>query len=218
MRQINKRQPMVEYAQSIKHSKATDWKQLAGGIRSEVASYILKNEQQMLSAYTEKVLSDDNANLHVDHFVKQNFLKPTETLEWSNLFADEHSGIENYGSDYKDNNKNTPIKSKKDNLKLINPATENPHFFFQYSAQGEITPRWGLSDNDKERAELTSKAFNLNHPSLIAERHDYLHQIIAMKQGGMTAIDIKSIFLNSPYQYSYPSLVEYFCNECFENI
>lgn len=218
MRQVSKGKPLDEYIQYLKHSDIKDWKELSGGIKGKVAKHILLFEQNMLSAYTEKLLSCETNGLHVDHFIKQQFLTPGETLQWDNFFVDVHVGSEMYGADFKDNSKYSSVNSKDKNLRVINPAMEDPHHYFYYTTQGEIIPRADLDEDEKERALLTTTAFNLNHPSLVEELHNVYMQIKSLKQGKLTADEIKSYLIVLPYEYSYPSVIEYFCEECFDSL
>ena len=80
---------------------------------------------------------------------------------------------ETYGAKYKD----SYVKTRADNNKLINPAMEDASRFFKYEVNGKIAIADGLSDAEKERAIFTRDAFNLNEGSLV-ERRRLLMNII----------------------------------------
>lgn len=100
------------------------------------------------------------------------------------------------------------MNSLEDNQKLINPSMEDPHDYFEYVANGDIVPKSGLHRFQKERADFTIKAFNLNG-SLTNQRREVLRMIAACKLGECSAEDTKATLLLS---CSFPSLVEYFCS------
>lgn len=143
----------------------------------------------------------------MDHFLKQQFCTVRQRFEWTNLFVDEHVGSEQYGADYKDNSKYSPVKSLEDNQKLINPSLEDPHDYFEYVANGDIVPKSGLNPFQKDRADFTIKAFNLNG-SLTNQRRVVLRMVAAYKLGNCSAEDTKDALLAD---CSFPSMIEYFC-------
>lgn len=112
----------------------------------------------------------------------------------------------------------SPIDTLEKNSLLINPAKEDPHRFFLYTTEGEIYSNPDLPQKDYVRAELTIKAFNLNHNSLVQERSAVFNNIKSCKQGCMSAEDVKSWLLSQPYQYSYPSFIEFICDNAFDFI
>ena len=208
MRKIVKREPLPILSDYVRKHKPTRWEDVPFEIRANVREYILNSEQSGFSAYTERKLDGADESLHVDHFLKQQLCTVRERFEWTNLFVDEHAGSEQYGADYKDNSKHSPVKSLKDNQKLINPSLEDPHDYFEYVANGDIVPKSGLNQFQKERADFTIKAFNLNG-SLANQRRDVLRMIAAYKLGNFTAEDTKTTLSLS---CSFPSLIEYFCH------
>lgn len=216
MRKIVKREPLPILSDYVRKHKPTRWENVPFEIRANVREYILNSEQSGFSAYTERKLDGADESLHVDHFLKQQ-LCIKERFEWTNLFVDEHAGSEQYGADYKDNSKHSPVKSLEDNQKLINPSLEDPHDYFEYVANGDIVPKSGLNQFQKVRAEFTIKAFNLNG-SLTNQRRDVLRMIAAYKLGNCTAEDTKDTLSLS---CSFPSMVEYFCSpeiwECIDS-
>lgn len=210
MRRIAKQIAPAEFTSFLRTERPKGWDSVSPEMKKFVRRYILCYEQAMLSAYTEKVLDPDSNVVHVDHFVKQEFLSPQDTLVWENLFVDAHA--KDYGADYKDNGKNTPLRALADYANVIHPAVEDPHHYFCYDASGNIRPRLGLTDDEKRKAEFTISTFNLDHRSLVKERSDMILSVKNCKDGGLDAETIKQCFQG----YSFPSLVEYFCDECFE--
>lgn len=186
MRQLIKNTP-VYFTDFVTKSKPLVW----DDFRTKGASIYddcyasLKKEQNHLSGYTEKPLPSDNRGVHIDHFRKRSlFPKPKDVFDWNNLILDEHNV--NCGADYKD----AIIKTVPDNLKLIDPISENPHLFFTYMLNGHIKPQNGLSAQNKDRAEFTINAFNLNHPSLCEQRKNIIRLIREYKSQDLSDEDI----------------------------
>ncbi len=126
---------------------------------------ILEVEQSSLSGYTEEPLKLDDA--HIDHFYKRS-LFPNKVHAWDNFIVD--SLDDTYGARYKDK----LVRNADENVRLINPVTEDPHLFFKYKVDGRIAPLEELSENDKGRAEFTIHSFNLNEASLVERRRSLL--------------------------------------------
>lgn len=208
MRRIEKNEP-TWFAQFLKHKILRDWdNDMPNDKKREVRNYILENEQDFYSAYTEKLLSLDDAGTHIDHFRKQSLFSSLH-FNWSNLFVDKHMG--EYGADYKDSKK-SPVRNTADYKRIIDPQAEDPHHYFRYMANGDIASRENLNEFDKEKAEFTIKAFNLCHPSLSQERYSVILKIKSLKSGGIAANDIKCYLEKT----NFPSLIEYFCDEVFD--
>ncbi len=211
------RDVFAPYESYLKHSQPDDWDSVDSDMKLQIRQHILTESQFGISAYTERIISNRIFGLHIDHFIKREYLSQKESLDYSNFFVDEHAGVENYGADYKDNSKKTPIKSKTDNLSIINPSLEDPHHYFSYSTDGNIYPRQGLTSSETKKANITLQSFNLSHTALLKERSDVIHTIINYKHGGLTSDQIKEIcLLEVPFRFPFPSLIEYLCNECFD--
>ena len=143
MRKIDKSEPLRDFIDFVRRNKPRDWdKDVPSDLKRNVREHILYVEQNQWSAYTERKLDNNDASLHVDHLVKQQYCKSGQQFEWTNLFVDEHAGIERYGADFKDNSKKRVVKSLDDCLKLINPAKEDPHDYFSYAVNGEIMAKF----------------------------------------------------------------------------
>lgn len=168
MRKIDKGAPMPSFEEFMRRHHPTSWED-ANVVRSTWREYILAFEQHWLSGYTEEPVRLDNS--HIDHFRKQSLFN-TLVFDWDNYVVD--SNNETYGAKYKDKF----IKTREDNEKLINPVTEDASSFFKYQLNGEIDVADGLSEEDKERAEYTKHAFNLNESSLVERRRVIINTIM----------------------------------------
>lgn len=159
---------------------------------------ILETEQHGLSGYTEEPLKLDN--VHIDHFYKRSLFSD-KVHYWHNLIVD--SLDETYGAKYKDK----LVKSSDDNIRLINPITEDPHLFFRYKVDGRIAPKEMLSGKDLERAEYTICAFNLNEASLVERRRALLKMYDAYGDASLEQL------LDWLKESGFPSVVEQMFNE-----
>lgn len=168
MRKIDKGDPMPSFSEFVSRNHPTKWED-AKDISRTWREYILMYEQHQLSGYTEELLRLDDS--HIDHFRKQSLFN-TLTFDWGNFIVDQKN--DTYGAKYKDN----IVKTKADNEKLINPATEDAAKFFKYEINGKIDIADGLSEHDKMRALFTLKAFNLNESSLVERRKVILNIIM----------------------------------------
>lgn len=187
MRKINKSEPK-QFKRFRQTNHQNQWDKFSNGKKKRCKDYILNIEQKGLSSYTEMPIKQyiHLKNLvHFDHFIKQEF-DELKIFDWNNLFIDIHRHAEGktyieddkdfyFGADYKD----THIETEADNQKIINPATANPHHFFAYMCNGEMTINNNLSIDDNDCAKLTrDKAFNLNDPILKKKREDLCDLII----------------------------------------
>lgn len=160
--------------------------------------FILDVEQCSLSGYTELPLKLENS--HIDHFYKRSLFSQM-VHSWDNFIVD--SLDETYGARYKDKH----VRNTDENIKLINPATENPHLFFKYKVDGRITPLDLLSENDKDRAECTIHAFNLNEPSLVERRRILIKNVDDYGDASLEQL------LDWLKDSGFPSVVEQIYNE-----
>lgn len=168
MRKLDKGTPMPSFTEFISHHHPTTWDD-AKAVSRVWREYILESEQHHLSGYTEEPLHLDSS--HIDHFRKQSLFN-TLVFDWNNYIVDGKN--ETYGAKYKDN----VVKTKSDNDRLINPAVEDASRFFKYELNGQIDVADGLTDDEKERAEYTCKAFNLNESSLVERRRVIINTIL----------------------------------------
>lgn len=168
MRKIDKGEPLPSFSDFVRRHHPSKWED-AKDVSRTWRQFILEVEQHHLSGYTEEPVTLDRS--HIDHFCKQSLFNAL-IFEWSNFIVD--STNETYGAKYKDNF----VKSRIDNNKLINPATEEASRFFKYEVNGKIAIADGLSDVEKERAIFTRDAFNLNEGSLVERRRVLMNIIL----------------------------------------
>lgn len=160
MRKIDKGAPMPSFTDFVSQHHPSRWED-ARDVSHTWREYILEYEQHRLSGYTEEPVRLDSS--HIDHFRKQSLFNAL-VFDWNNFIVD--SKNETYGAKHKDH----VVRTREENEKLINPATEDASRFFKYELNGRITLAEGLSDKDRARADYTMAAFNLNESSLVERR------------------------------------------------
>lgn len=131
---------------------------------SATRSTIASNEQDSMSAYTEKPLS---SKIHIDHFRKRS-LYPRLTFDYTNFYVDDVN--DNYGACYKDNRAGVAIDTYEGEKCIFCPITDEFGRFTEYMEDGCIKPKDGLSDNECSRVKETIRVFNLNHSALKSMR------------------------------------------------
>ena len=171
MIQITKNEPtfFTDAKKKIKssHFVSSAWYKLGKdeeNFKTKLREHILLKEQNMLCAYCNQEIEADENNSNTDHFKKRANC-PKETLEYKNLLVSCKS--EFHCEKIKDNFKFTHC-SEFD--KIVNPAIENPNDFFDYSIDGDILVKDGLSKQDEEKAKFTIEVFELNNSSLKKDR------------------------------------------------
>lgn len=178
MRKINKQLPIDSFNRFIKDGP-TLWSEIHLSenqhVYKESRDFILINEQNGMCGYTELPLSEDDKDIHIDHYKKRD-LFPRETFDWNNLIVALKS--DEFGADYKDSRYH--IK-KEEYSQILNPATDIAQDYFEYLATGDIRPKPGLTPPEKLKAERTIEVFNLNHASLVNRRKDLVRMIDAYK-------------------------------------
>lgn len=192
MHKINKGEPSDDF-KKFNRKRHTQRKE-ANGHTHIWREHIIEKEQDGLSGYTEAPITVDNS--HIDHFRKQELFQDY-IFRWENYVAD--SKDEDYGAKYKDNK--AGIKTKEDNLRLVNPVEEDAERFFYYEANGKMIPTPELSEQEKQRAQFTIDSFNLNHKSLMERR-----------------MRILSIDLNPYDGFSRDELMESLCSNGFPSV
>ena len=176
MKRINKREPLF-FTDFIRKNNPVNWSDIAE-IRDNIRIYMLSglvpdasienntiSEQNFQCAYTEIDIEKNNSSSHIDHFYKQSMF-PDLRFKWANLFTSTNN--EYFGAKYKDN---TYRIQQEEYQYLINPSTENPNDFFNYSFTGEILIKEiDINSSKYKKAELTKNVFNLNERSLVEQR------------------------------------------------
>lgn len=144
-------------------------------ISFELREHILLQEQELLCCYCETEIDSSSENSNIDHFKTRN-LFPRLTLEYDNLLISCNTRYQ--CSSFKDDN----IKHKSDYDKIINPATEDPDFYFDYLLTGEIFPKSNLDAKSKEKAIFTIEIFQLNNTRLVNKRKQVARSLSYLKQ------------------------------------
>lgn len=169
MKHIQKGDAPTFFVDFVKKEKPKEWADSAT-IRPQLREYILEHEQQGCCAYTEIRISGSKG-CHIDHYHTRN-LFPDETFNYDNLLVSCNS--ENYGAKYKDKQ----VKEKADYGKLLNPVTDVPSDYLEYTFMGEMR---AIGEN--EYGTQTIKYFNLNERSLVNRRRNAVYCLQSMKGG-----------------------------------
>ncbi|MBQ8069345.1 MAG: TIGR02646 family protein [Bacteroidales bacterium] len=142
-----------------------------------------------MSCYTEEPLSVDDS--HIDHFlVRDLFPQKDHVFDWNNLFADTRE--DSYSSRHKD----SFVKTTEDNLKLLNPATDDVENLLYYRLDGKIAISGSVTDSTlRERCRYTIDAFNLNDPVLVRRRREFFtYSIEPLSAQGFSEEEILSCY------------------------
>jgi uncharacterized protein (TIGR02646 family) len=191
--------PYPEFSDFVQNNNPQNWDDLDSLVRTNTRKYILEEEQYNQCAYTELPLEYKKNNSHIEHLKrKDGAFFPEQTFEWSNLFVSCNSS--DFGGKYKDE-KYLNGKTRTDNALILNPALENPTYFFDLKNWGEITIKGDLQEIERTKAEETIKAFNLNHNSLVKERIRMMRAVQMYKDGGITVKeDILELLANEGFK------------------
>lgn len=169
MMHIIRRDPPLAFQDFLNKEHPTVWDEFTSrrSLYTECRDALVK-EQHGLSAYTELKLDLKNHQAHIDHFRKRAlYNQPRKHIfDWYNFVVDNHNS--DYGADHKDK----MVHSVEGNERLVDPIHESPEHYFEYDMAGQILPSEGLTPSEKEKAEYTIEAFNLNHRSLVEIRSD----------------------------------------------
>lgn len=198
MRQIDK-QPCIPLAEACAtpDSSPHDWDDLHKNHRELYVRMRQQAEEEQHGecAYTGLLVSERNG--HLDHFRKR-ALYPQLMFEWDNIFLAVKCG--KYGADHKDHiingNNHTAMYAR-----LLMPLTEEVERYFYYANDGSIQPSPDLSDDDRERAQLTIDTFNLNEATLCQRRSGIQKRIESILNGcpGAKAQQLFEIFNGTPF-------------------
>jgi len=193
MRKINKQDPLDEFEDFRLKNKGANWSDLPAEIRINTRSQLLLEEQNCQCGYTELLLNDDG-DCHIDHYYKKG-IDSSVTFNWNNLIA--ASIDEDFGAKYKDNKYS--IKAD-EYIKIYNPVIENPENYFYYLQNGEIEPKEGLEDSEKDKVKKTVEVFNLNADNLSKRRRDLIYQIGETKKGGLDKDTLQLAFSDRSFR------------------
>lgn len=187
MRKINRNNPPEEFVRLVTgSSRPENWDEFVlnyHDLYHQIRGQLLK-EQEGMSGYTEKPLSQEGA-IHIDHFRKKGMFDGVE-FDWLNFIVDEKDNV-NYGAGYKD----CHIKEE-DYAKIIHPVIESPSVYLTYMEDGTIIARRDLTDQAKrDKADFTINIFNLNHPALKKHRCDLICAVRAYVSGSLEKKDVE---------------------------
>lgn len=175
--------PFNDFIDFVQQTNPQNWDALDFTIKTNTRKYILEKEQAKQCAYTELPLKYDRNNSHIEHLKRKDAAYfPELTFKWTNLFVS--SNASDFGGRYKDE---TYLKGKgrAANALILNPAMENPADFFELKSWGELTIKENLVEANRNKAEITMDAFNLNHNSLKKRRKEIIQSIKDYKSGGL---------------------------------
>ena len=137
--------------------KHNNWEHVSSQDRKEIRSH-LKAMQGDRCAYCEcEINSENSEKCHIDHFWKKSSYT-SKTFDWDNLYMS--CNREFSCGHYKESKKNQHRHSNP--KELIDPCRENPDKYLQFYQGGEVEVRSGLSNNERQKANLTIKVFGLN--------------------------------------------------------
>ncbi|MBD5174421.1 MAG: TIGR02646 family protein [Bacteroidales bacterium] len=204
MRQIAKKpEDIKQFNDWAKSRKFKGWTDFSVGQKSayeKTRDYIAANEQAHLSAYTEKPLGD---RVHIDHFRKRN-LYPALTFDYSNFLVDDLN--DNYGACYKDNHAGEITKATfEGDERIFCPVRENMADFIEFTIDGKMKPKTGLSAKETKRVNETIRVFNLNHKTLKDRRASIIQEINSYRMGGLSSDEIRHSLPNT----GFPTLVNW---------
>lgn len=121
---------------------------------------------------------------HIEHFKKKNpQWFPELTFEWSNLY---YSCCRNGTCGF---HKDRVLVDKDKISALIDPCVDDPEDYLQFTFDGQVSARGGLSNEAAHRAELTIDTFNLKHLQLVQMRLNVLKSYEWLKQMSAAQID-----------------------------
>ena len=166
MKRIIKNEPEF-YTTFITKERPSNWDDLAV-IRQRLRLHMLVEEQNYQCAYTGISIDESNISSHIDHFKKQSMFQELRFI-YSNLFTATNN--ENFGAKYKDK-----YIKKTDYSSLIDPGTEDPDVYLEYSFDGKI-----YSKNNSDKGSKTIEIFNLNHPILVNRRKEKIRIFDTLK-------------------------------------
>ena len=162
-------------------SRCEDWNAFSlrrPGAKEEVqlALLVMQNEK---CAYCECKL--DMHEGHIEHFRRKKWF-PELTFSWCNLY---YSCCRNGTCGrHKDR-----VLDKSMVDELIDPCVDNPEDYLQFTFDGNVAVRSGLSEEGVSRAKLTIDSFNLKHAQLIEKRLNMLKSFEWLKQMDAKQID-----------------------------
>ena len=202
MRKINKGNPIPGFNGNNFNNSCNNWSDFHRDhkdIFEESRSVILTDEQNQLCGYTE-IYINELIYCHIDHYKKRSMF-PELTFDWNNLIVATYD--DHFGARYKDNKSGIQIN---DYNNIFNPVINNVENYFYYTTWGEIVPKYGISDSEKDKVKKTIKVFNLNHNSLQDRRKNFISMISCY--GEMAKEDILTAIENSGFESVINQILE----------
>ena len=204
MRKINKGNPIPGFNRNNFNNSCNNWSDFHRDhkdIFEESRLVILTDEQNQLCGYTE-IYINELIDCHIDHYKKKDSaFFPELVFDWNNLIAAIYD--DNFGARYKDNKSGIQAN---DYNNIFNPVVDNVENYFYYTPWGEITPKPGISDSEKEKVKKTIKVFNLNHNSLQNRRRKLVRMISCYME--MVKKDILTALKNSSFRSVIDQILE----------
>ena len=202
MMHIIRRDPPQAFQDFLNKEHPTVWDEFTSrrSLYTECRDALVK-EQHGLSAYTELKLDLKNHQAHIDHFRKRAlYNQPRKHIFFFFYFV-----VDNHNSDYGADHKDKMVHSVEGNERLVDPIHESPEHYFEYDMAGQILPSEGLTPSEKEKAEYTIEAFNLNHRSLVESRSDVSRVVRSYIEVGLDKDEIA----NALQDEKCPTFVRY---------
>lgn len=210
MMHIIRRDPPQAFQDFQNKEHPTVWDEITSrrSLYTECRDALVK-EQHGLSAYTELKLDLKNHQAHIDHFRKRAlYNQPRKHIfDWYNFVVDNHNS--DYGADHKDK----MVHSVEGNERLVDPIHESPEHYFEYDMAGQILPSEGLTPSEKEKAEYTIKAFNLNHRSLVEIRSDVSRVVRSYIEFGLDKDEIANALQDEKCPTFVSYVLDNVCND-----
>lgn len=142
--------------------------------------------QEGRCAYCERMLV--TRSVHIEHFRKRDQYSSL-CFMWGNLFLSCNN--KDTCGRYKDSH-NINIEQ------VIDPCMEDPEYFLVFDMQGTICPRSNLNPAEREKAQNTIAAFNLNEIALKRKRKEFLNCVAGFIQK-IDAASMLNYLKNKPF-------------------
>lgn len=159
------------------------WQNLGSKCKQCLMENYLKPEQYCLCAYSEVNL--ETFGCHIEH-IKPKSRYPKYIFYYHNLMASafdseelqKYAYADRFGGHFKCGDKRKAEEDKYDPNLFISPLEVNCRRFFSYEPDGSVKPHPKREKSEKERAQYTIDALNLNAPYLVAERRRIIEEML----------------------------------------
>lgn len=171
MRKIERPQAPAELSRLRRNNKS--WRNLTAEekapLRQALNEMSLRHDEIFCNYCETRILPPQG---HIEHLFARKRWSDL-TYEWDNLFLSCDS--RDHCGHFKDAPKHDPYAFDD----LIHPDKEDPEHFLRFYSTGEVKPREGLTDRERERAEITIRALNLNSNELVSVRYTVAQQALS---------------------------------------